>query len=257
MKLDSFPDGFHALVVGASRGIGLALVEQLLGVSACHRIVATCRSPETAEALQTRIHAASGRLRVLAMDVASEASVVLAAESLRSQESRLHLVLNAAGVLHEEGLLRPERRLEDLREASLQRIFAVNALGPMLLARHLVPLMLHGEPSAFTSLSARVGSISDNRLGGWYGYRASKAAQNQFIRTLGVEMARRAPLMRVLALHPGTVDTQLSKPFQAGVASDKLFDTARAASQLLQVIDAAPPSGSGRFLAWDGAEIPW
>lgn len=257
MTLGSFPDGFHALVVGASRGIGLALIEQLLGVPSCHRIVATCRHPEAAEALGALLDSANGRLRILAMDVTSERSVALAAESLRAHESRLHLVLNAAGVLHEDGQLRPERRLEDLREASLQRSFAVNALGPMLLARHTVPLMLHGAPCAFTSLSARVGSISDNRLGGWYGYRASKAAQNQFIRTLGVEMARRAPLMRVLALHPGTVDTQLSKPFQAGVAPEKLFDPRRAAAQLLQVIDAAQPTRGGRFLAWDGAEIPW
>ena len=257
MTIGSFPEGFHALIVGASRGIGLALIKQLLATPSCARIVATCRRPQEAAELTVLASTHSARLRVVALDVSDEASVAQAGESLREHEQRLHLVVNAAGVLHEDGQLRPERRLEDLCDAALQRIFAVNAIGPMLLARQTVSLMLHGQPSAFTSLSARVGSISDNHLGGWYGYRASKAAQNQFIRTLGVEMARRAPLMRVLALHPGTVDTQLSKPFQSAVAPEKLFDTARAAAQLLQVIDVARPSRSGRFLAWDGTEIPW
>jgi NAD(P)-dependent dehydrogenase (short-subunit alcohol dehydrogenase family) len=107
------------------------------------------------------------------------------------------------------------------------------------------------------NLSARVGSIADNRLGGWYGYRAAKTAQNMFTRTLSIELARRAPNVICLALHPGTVDTDLSRPFQASVPADRLFDPPRAARQLLQVIDAASPQESGRFLAWDGSLIPW
>jgi NAD(P)-dependent dehydrogenase (short-subunit alcohol dehydrogenase family) len=188
---------------------------------------------------------------ILPLDLTDAESICAAA----ARTPRLHLLINTAGVLHDGASLQPERRLEQVQAESLRRSFEVNAIGPVLLARHFTACMSHGEAAVFASLSARVGSIADNRLGGWYAYRAAKAAQNQLLRTLAIEMARRAPKLRVLALHPGTVDTALSHPFQSGVAPEKLFSPARAAAQLLRVIETS--EGSGRFLAWDGSEIPW
>ena len=120
-----------------------------------------------------------------------------------------------------------------------------------------MPLLRHGERSVVVHVSARVGSIGDNRSGGWYGYRASKAAQNMFTRNLAIELGRRAPNLICLALHPGTVDTGLSRPFQRSVPAERLFDPKRAADQLLSLIDSCGPGDSGRFLAWDGQPIPW
>jgi NAD(P)-dependent dehydrogenase (short-subunit alcohol dehydrogenase family) len=135
--------------------------------------------------------------------------------------------------------------------------FAVNGAGPLLLAKHLEPLLPRRERAVFASLSARVGSIGDNRLGGWYAYRASKAAQNMFIRTLAIELARRARGAICVALHPGTTDTELSRPFQGGVPESKLFTAERAVEQLLRVIDGLGPGDTGRFIAWNGERIPW
>jgi NAD(P)-dependent dehydrogenase (short-subunit alcohol dehydrogenase family) len=153
--------------------------------------------------------------------------------------------------------MRPEKRLADLSADALARAFAVNAIGPLLVARHFEPLLAHGERAVFASLSARVGSIEDNRLGGWYAYRASKAAQNQFTRTLAVEWARSRRNVICVALHPGTTDTDLSRPFQGNVPAGKLFEVDYAVTQLLQVIDRLQPADSGQFLAWNGDRIPW
>lgn len=254
MSPPAFEPEFQALVVGASGGIGLALTGALLARPDCGRVFAASRAG-TSEALEQLATRHAGRLQTLRLDLCDEPSMQAAAARVRAQAPTLQLLINAAGVLHDGNHLRPERRLEDLDAAALRRSFEVNALGPVLLARHFAPLLSHAARAVFASLSARVGSISDNRLGGWYAYRASKAAHNQLLRTVAIEMARRAPRLQVLVLHPGTVDTALSKPFQSGVASRNLFDAGYAAAQLLAVIEAA--EGSGRFLAWDGSEIPW
>ena len=144
-----------------------------------------------------------------------------------------------------------------LDAASLAAVMAVNAIGPALVAKHLLPLTPRDRPSLFAALSARVGSIGDNHLGGWHAYRASKAALNMLIRTLAIEHARSRPLGVCVALHPGTVDTPLSAPFQAGVAPAKLFTADRSAAALLSVMDGLGPTDTGGFFAWDGAPIPW
>jgi NAD(P)-dependent dehydrogenase (short-subunit alcohol dehydrogenase family) len=151
----------------------------------------------------------------------------------------------------------PEKRLADVRPDALAASFAVNALGPLLVAKHFEPLIARREPVVFASLSARVGSIGDNRLGGWYAYRAAKAAQNMFTKTLAIEWARSRRNVVCVALHPGTTDTGLSRPFQSGVAPEKLFAPERTVRQLLDVIDQLTPADSGRFVAWDGSSIPW
>ena len=145
--------------------------------------------------------------------------------------------------------------MSDLDAAHLAHLFAINAIGPALVLRHFAPLLAGDAPSAIACISARVGSISDNRLGGWYGYRASKAALNQIVRTAAIELARIRPQAVCVALHPGTVDTDLSKPFQRGVPPEKLFTPAHSAGRLLAVLDALTPAQSGRIFAWDGAEI--
>ena len=172
------------------------------------------------------------------------------------QAPPLRLVINTAGWLHGDGL-GPEKRLQAVGRRGLEQAFAVNAFGPILLARAVEDALGHGQPAWFASLSARVGSIGDNRLGGWYAYRAAKAAQNQLLHTLALEWRRRRPAVTVTLLHPGTTETALSEPFRGGVPPEKLFSPERAAHQLLDVLSTQSVEGSGAFLAWDGSPIPW
>jgi NAD(P)-dependent dehydrogenase (short-subunit alcohol dehydrogenase family) len=193
------------LVQGASRGLGLALVRAWLSEGAT--VLATCRDPSRSTEL-TELAASHAALRVLRLDVEDEASIVQAALEARAHVDRLHTLINVAGLLH-DGPLQPEKKLEQADPTALARLFAVNATGPLLVAKHFLPLLTHDERAVLANVSARVGSIADNHLGGWYGYRASKAAQNMLTRTLAIELARRAPRLAVVALHPGTVDTEL------------------------------------------------
>lgn len=192
----------------------------------------------------------------LRLDLEREDSVAAFGIEARQRLGALRLVLVCSGWLHGDGLM-PEKRLSQVSRQALERSFAVNAYGPLLLARELEALLPRQQPSHFASLSARVGSIGDNRLGGWYAYRAAKAAQNQLLKTLAIEWARRLPLACVTLLHPGTTATALSQPFQAGVEPQRLFSPQRAAQQLLDVLEAQGPQDSGRFLAWDGQPVPW
>lgn len=246
----------HALIIGGSRGIGLALVETLLADPTWTRVTAAARHAESAAGLQRLAEIHGPRLVRLNLDVSDESSLEHAVATVRSAESSLHLLINTAGLLHGDGLA-PERRLAEVKAEALLRSYAVNAVGPILIAKHFQPLLTHGERAVLANLSARVGSISDNRLGGWYAYRAAKAAQNQLTRTVSIELARRAPKLITVALHPGTVATDLSKPFSGNVAGDKLFTPAYAAERLLAVIAGLSTESNGRFYAWDGAEIPW
>lgn len=247
----------HAVVQGASRGIGLALVRRLAESGDYARVVATARDPERSPELQELRARHPDTLGVEALDVSREDSVAAAAARVAAQLPRLHLLVNCAGVLHRGDELQPEKRVEAVDAEALRRVFEVNAFGPLLVAKHFHPLLSHGDRAVLANLSARVGSIGDNRLGGWYAYRASKAAQNMFTRTLAVELGRRAPHVICVALHPGTVDTELSRPFQRGLPPERLFDPDRAARQLLAVIRDLAPEQSGSFLAWDGSTIPW
>ena len=254
--LSSFEQPVCALVVGANRGIGLAFVEALACSSRVRRIWAGCRRPEEAEALAA-MAGSDERVRPLAVDVTDEAVLAAAAARVADAGCPLNLVINCAGVLHTADGMAPERRLRDVRGDWLARAFAVNATGPILLARHFEDLLPRRDRAVFASLSARVGSIGDNRLGGWYAYRASKAAQNMLLKTLSVELPRRARGAIVVALHPGTTDTDLSRPFQASVPPEKLFPPERAARQLLGVIDGLRARDNGTFHAWDGRQVPW
>ncbi|GAC1625851.1 MAG: SDR family oxidoreductase [Nevskia sp.] len=247
----------NALIVGGSRGIGLAFVRALLADAGFERVIAAARAPAASPGLQALHETHGERLLRLALDVSDEVGIERAALQLRETVPALHLLINCAGLLHAADGLAPERRLADVRPDHLLRSYAVNALGPLLVAKHFSALLAHGERAVLANLSARVGSIGDNRLGGWYAYRAAKAAQNQITRTLAIELARRAPNLVCVALHPGTVETELSAPFRGNVAAGKLFTADQSAACLLRVIAGLSRESSGRFYAWDGAEIPW
>ena len=215
----------NAVIIGASGGIGAALADALAEEDATVRRFSR---PE--------------------LDLTDEASIAAAAASVGTPD----LVVVATGLLH-DGERGPEKALRDLDPAWLAEQYAINAIGPALVAKHFLPVMPRSGRSVFAVLSARVGSISDNRLGGWYGYRASKAALNQFVRTLAVEDKCRNDRGIVVALHPGTVDTRLSQPFRQ--SGRDIFTPGRAAVQLLDVLDGLKPQDSGKFFAWDGTEI--
>lgn len=244
-----------ALVQGASRGLGLAFVERLLARERMH-VVATARDPAASKDLLALAERFGSRLLCVPLDVTDEASIEAAAARIGTVHPHIHLLLNCAGLLHDAGL-RPEKRVEQADPERLRRLFAVNAIGPLLVARHFLSLLRHGDRAVVANVSARVGSIEDNRLGGWYGYRASKAAQNMFTRTLAIELRRRAPSVVCVALHPGTVETDLSAPFRGGIPPARRFSPQRAADQLLDVVDSLGPEDSGSFLDWARKPIPW
>lgn len=231
----------QALVVGGG-GIGRALLDALKRLA-----------PELEVHLATRNPRAAGEIR---LDLCDDASLGALSQHALQHLRRLRLVLNTAGLLHGPQL-HPEKRLSSVTRSQLRQSFELNAYGPILLARSLEPALARDVPSHFASLSARVGSISDNRLGGWYGYRAAKAAQNQLLHTLAIEWSRRLPLCCVSALHPGTTATALSEPFRSSVPPNRLFTPEQAAEALLAVLQHLGPEQSGRFWAWDGSAIPW
>ncbi len=167
----------------------------------------------------------------------------------------LRLVLVANGVLHLPGIT-PEKSYRTLDAEAMSALFAINAIGPAMIAKELLPRLAAEGRAVFAALSARVGSIGDNRLGGWHAYRASKAALNMIIRNLAIELARQKPDAVCIGLHPGTVATALSQPFQRGVAPERLFTPDASAARLLDVLDGARPEQSGCCLAWDGSVIP-
>jgi NAD(P)-dependent dehydrogenase (short-subunit alcohol dehydrogenase family) len=192
----------------------------------------------------------------LPIDLLDEKS--LAASALIASAAKpLDLVFVATGILHREPDVQPEKSMQKLSMSTMSEVFKVNTIGPALVARHFLPVMRRKGKSVFAVLSARVGSIADNRLGGWVSYRASKAALNMVVKTLSIEHARRFPESIVVALHPGTVDTALSEPFSAGVAANSLFTPDYSADCLLRVIDGLHAAESGGFFAWDGKAIEY
>jgi NAD(P)-dependent dehydrogenase (short-subunit alcohol dehydrogenase family) len=246
-----------AVIQGASRGIGAALAQALLAQDEVTRVIATSRSPHQSPQLTRLAETHPQRCALVAMDVEAESAIEAGTRAIAQfvpPGDQLRLVINCAGLLHDADL-KPEKRLEDLRQDHLMRLFAVNAIAPMLVARYLQPLMARKGRSVFASVSARVGSISDNRLGGWYGYRASKAAQNMFTRTLSIELARRLPDCICVGLHPGTVETDLSAPFRGNLPAGQTVTPEVAAVHLLDVLASLTPGDSGGCFAWDGQRI--
>ena len=223
--------GYRALVIGASGAIGQAFVQALRADPRCSDVQAMSRGEP------------------IAWDLTDEASLAALAAKI---EGPLHLVLDATGALSLDGQ-GPEKRLQELDAQRLLRSLQVNAVGPALLLRHISPLLARGERVIWAKLSARVGSIEDNHKGGWYGYRAAKAALNQFLQTAAIEIGRQRPLAVVAALQPGTVRSALSQPF----VGDEALAPEVSVQGLLQALDAAPATGRAVFLDYRGQSIHW
>lgn len=236
----------RCVVVGASGGIGSAFVRGLLAKPGVERVYGLSRSPLTDSDPKLSAHS---------IDYQDGGSLEAVAQSIK-EEGPLDLVIVATGLLHSDDGFGPEKSLKDLDAERLARAYLVNTIGPALVARHFLPLLKRDEKTVFAALSARVGSISDNRVGGWYGYRAAKAALNQIIRTASIEHGRRWPESVVMGLHPGTVDTGLSKPFQRNVSDGKLFTADYSADAMLNVIGSVSAKDTGKCFAYDGLEVP-
>lgn len=224
----------RSIIIGAGGGIGGAFVRALSAAHGADSVMALSRS--------------AGEI-----DLTDEASIAAAAARCATLGAP-DLVIVATGMLHDAGG-GPEKSLRELDAARLAQAFAINTIGPALVAKHFLPLFARDRRGVFAALSARVGSISDNRIGGWYGYRAAKAALNMTIRNLAIEWGRTHKQGICVGLHPGTVDTGLSQPFQKNVAVGKLFTPDYAAAQMLAVLDGLTPQESGKCFAWDGAEV--
>jgi len=244
-------DPSTAVVVGASRGIGLAITKALLANTQVKRVVASYRQPVTASEL---LALDDERLHRVQLDVTEATDIQQLVQLIKHLEGRPDFVIHCAGILHEKGI-QPEKALNQCDAATLRRVFEVNSIGPLMLARALIPLMPRSRTAHFTVLSAMVGSIADNRLGGWYAYRASKAALNQFMRTLSIECRRTHPGLCITSIHPGTTDTELSRPFQANVKAGKLYTPEQSARRILRVVGKSAADQSGQFVNWDGEPI--
>ncbi|WP_309623566.1 SDR family NAD(P)-dependent oxidoreductase [Novosphingobium sp.] len=234
-----------AVVFGASGAIGGALTTRLLAQGTYSHVHAGSRAGDTAPdgAVPFRF----------ALD--DEASITAALNALAAPPT---LVIVATGLLHDAAAgITPEKSWRALDPAAMAAVYAANAIGPALIAKHALPRLPRDRPATFAVLSAKVGSIGDNRLGGWHAYRASKAALNMLVRNFAIELARSHPLAVVAALHPGTVDSGLSAPFQRGVAAAALFSPDQAAGHLFDVIAALGPADSGGLFAWNGARLAW
>ena len=232
-------------IIGASGGIGGALTDLLAAHPHTAKIYALSR--------QEKSHP-STKVDALGFDFTNEASII-AATDIMGNTGSLDLILVATGFLHND-LITPEKNLRALSRDGFEQNFLTNTIGPALTAKHMLPLLRGDSKAVFAALSARVGSISDNRLGGWYSYRASKAALNMVIKTAALEQARRFKNKIIIGLHPGTVDTGLSKPFQGNVPDGKLFSPQQSATYLLTVVNGVIPNNTGQILDWDGKIVP-
>ncbi len=254
-----------AVVVGASGGIGAAIVDALRHEADISSIIATYRTrPPQQASVTTENEVPVDWYR---LELTDESAIVEFADYLRTQVEKpvagtdegqctIRYLINCAGILHDERLS-PEKSLRTFTSEALATSIAVNTAPTLLLARHTGPLFKHSPHAVFATISAKVGSISDNHLGGWYSYRMSKAALNMAIRTLAIEWRRQYPRVSVVALHPGTTATKLSKPFQRNVPEGKLFRADKTAGLLITVMRSLTPGQNGEFLSWDGTTIPW
>jgi NAD(P)-dependent dehydrogenase (short-subunit alcohol dehydrogenase family) len=231
-EMNSLGYGYRALVIGASGALGAAFCELLNEDPRCSFVREL------------------GRNSAPGLDLEKPESIASAAAEL-AEEAPYQLILHAAGLLHREDI-KPEKSYTSIEADALQAIFQVNTLGPALILRHFLPLL--DARGAMAVLSAKVGSIADNRLGGWYAYRASKAALNMLIKTAAIELARTRPQTRLLSLHPGTVISGLSQPFKGASAARP---ASLAARELLSLIDRLAPADSGNFFAYNGERLPW
>ena len=242
--------GTAALVLGASGGLAQAIISELMADAGIDTVIAVSRNaaPE---------HFATGPATPVWIETEySEPAMAAVVEQLQPFAGRITRVVICHGILHSDTLW-PEKRLEDINAESLQTVFQANTVVPVLWLKLLHRLLKSKQRCVVAALSARVGSIGDNQLGGWYAYRSSKAALNMMLRTLSIEYGRRVKNVKIISFHPGTTDTALSKPFQASVPSDKLFTPQFVAERLCGIMAHAEIDGELSYLDWDNKAIPW
>ena len=245
----------NVLIVGAGHGIGFALAEELVSrLGGCH-IFSTYRNPNDAQPLLDLGKNNSSNLTTICLDPTSEVDLDGLFQKISQQVNSLDLVINCVGTLYDDQH-KPEKSLKQISSENLIKYFTVNSVVTPLLGKYFLPLLRKSEISLIASISAKVGSIKDNSLGGWYGYRASKAALNMFIKTMAVEFSNLKIPCISLAIHPGTTDTHLSKPY-IGRSHLKVHSPKETAVNILKIIDQKELADSGRFISWDGSEIPW
>ncbi|MFK7840324.1 MAG: SDR family NAD(P)-dependent oxidoreductase [Bdellovibrionales bacterium] len=241
--LSNFSSNLSVVVIGASGGIGSGFVHHLIAQNNVARIYAFSRS----DAVFDSDKVISGHI-----DLTDEGSIEKAANTV---DGHIDIVIVATGLLHANDIT-PEKSMRDLNLQQFHDVFAVNAFAPALIAKYFCKRLPRDRRSVFAALSARVGSISDNRLGGWYAYRAAKTALNMLLKNTAIEIARKYKDASIIGLHPGTVATDLSEPFQSKVPDGKLFTPEYSSACLLKVINDADAAQSGKIFAWDGEEIP-
>ena len=241
-----------SVIVGASRGIGLALSQALLQRGGS--VIACCRKAAQSDGLRALQDNFPRQIRTEEIDVADQASATALGERVGASGAKIDLVFNVAGVLHDAAQKKgPERALREVDAEWMLHVYAVNAVGPVLCTQALAPSLAKGAVVA--NVSARVGSIGDNRLGGWWSYRMSKAALNMATKNMAHELRRKD--VSAVALHPGTTITGLSQPFQKNVKPSQLQTVEQTAEMLLAVVDGLTPEDSGGFFAYDGSKIEW
>ena len=241
------------IIQGAGRGLGLAFAHHALRAGATE-LYLTARNFKLSEGY--RQLPPSAHIHWFDLDFLKPHQIAFVGNKILSTVSKVDRIITTAGLLH-DNKIRPEKRVDALDQSAMLKLYQINAMGPALFFKSLWPLLRCASPVTAASLSARVGSIADNRLGGRYSYRASKAALNQYIRTLAVEIARYNDKAKIVTLHPGTVDTNLSQPFRSHLAEGQLKSTADSASQLWAVLDKLSPEDSGGFFSYDGQPIPF
>ena len=233
----------NALVVGGSGGIGLAFVKHLLKQNrySVHATYNSTLPPDEIDGCKWS-----------QLDATDEQQVA----DFCMQLGEIDLFINAVGMLHDEAH-QPEKATRHIDSEYFFKSMQVNVLPTLLMAKHLAGHFRHKRPAVFATVSARVGSIGENRLGGWYSYRASKAALNQVLKTLSIEWQRNLKNVCVAALHPGTTDTPLSKPFHKNVPQENLFTPEQSVDYMMQVVNDLSPQDTGQFLSFDGENLPW
>ncbi|KAM4033026.1 C-signal-like [Anomaloglossus baeobatrachus] len=261
--------GGIALIQGASRGIGLQFCKFLVSARCGTKIIATCREPQSATDLQALREQHPDVLSIQRLDVTRQSDIQETALLVAQNFGCLDLLINSSAMLHPSG--KGETSLGEVSAEGLSLAMATNTIGPLLMAKYFSPLLLKGrgafgeQPSdkskqhnaILVNMSAKVGSISDNGLGGWYSYRMSKSALNMATKCLSIELGRGKNKVVCVSLHPGTVETDLSSRYHKNVPKERLFSPERSVSYLMTIIDSLNMDRTGKFYAWNGSELPW
>lgn len=243
----------HIVIQGAGRGLGLAFAHRAMDAGAIN-LYLTARNPKASEGYRQLMPSAN--IHWFDMDFLQPAQIASTGKAILDTAPHIDRIITTAGVLH-DAKIQPEKQIGALDPEAMLHTYQVNAMGPVLFLKALWPALRRARPVTVASLSARVGSITDNRIGGWYSYRASKAALNQYIHTLSIELARYNDQAKIVTLHPGTVETNLSQPFRSHLAEGALKSAAASVGEMWAILDQLSPDDSGGFYAYDGQPIPF